>query len=311
MSESNAALHDRLEAAWADIVDRLNEANLPAEIASLTAARDQLRMQVDLATQGQLGDAAGAVAKATKALQDVVNTAGTDPIQQFVGLIKDHIAALDAISPGAAAPPPPRRPRQARAPAPPAAEVPAPPAAKAAPAAGPNHALAFAEAIVQHWEGCSLTPYHGKADRPEVWTIGWGCINIGGVPVGPNTPAITQARADELLANELAGSQAAVKRQITVALTDYQEAALISFTYNLGEPNLQSSTLRTLLNGGHTNAAAAEFGQWVMSAGQRVKGLIRRRGAERAVFEGKVPFGTRLGATLDQFADAALADGTA
>ena len=27
-----------------------------------------------------------------------------------------------------------------------------------------------AEAVVQHWEGCSLTVYHGKADRPDVWT---------------------------------------------------------------------------------------------------------------------------------------------
>jgi len=166
-------------------------------------------------------------------------------------------------------------------------------------------------AVVQHWEGCSLTPYHGKADRPEVWTIGWGCISIAGTPVGPGTPAITQARADELLAHELAGSQAAVKRQVAVALTDVQEAALISFTYNLGEGNLRSSTLRTLLNDGRPDEAAAEFGKWVMSGGQRVRGLIRRRGAERAVFEGRVAFDQNLRATLDKFADAALADSMA
>src|ERR1700722_11124568 len=98
-----------------------------------------------------------------------------------------------------------------------------------------NHALAFSEAIVQHWEGCSLVVYHGKADRPNVWTIGWGCIAIDGTPVNPNTAPITQQRADELLANELAGSQAAVRRQIAAPLTEFQEAALISFTYNLGE----------------------------------------------------------------------------
>ena len=165
-------------------------------------------------------------------------------------------------------------------------------------------------AIVQHWEGCSLTPYHGKADRPEVWTIGWGCISIAGVPVSPSTPAISQGRADELLAHEMAGSQVAVKRQVAVALTDFQEAALISFTYNLGEANLHSSTLRTLLNERRTDEAAAEFGKWVMSGGQRVKGLIRRRGAERAVFEGKVPFDQHLGTALDKFADATLVGST-
>ena len=299
MPEPNAALHDRLRAAWADIVDRLNAATDPAEIATLTAARDRLRMQVDLATQGQLDDTAGAVADATRTLRDVIASARTDPIQQFVGLIEDHIAALRGITPGAVDP------------APTVARAPTGPATEATPVDGPRKALAFAVAVVQHREGCSLTPYHGKADRPEVWTIGWGCISIAGTPVGPGTPAITQARADELLAHELAGSQAAVKRQIAVALTDVQEAALISFTYNLGEGNLRSSTLRTLLNDGRPDEAAAEFGKWVMSGGQRVRGLIRRRGAERAVFEGRVAFDQNLRATLDKFADAALADNMA
>ncbi|HSJ40632.1 MAG TPA: hypothetical protein VK955_06210, partial [Xanthobacteraceae bacterium] len=81
MPEPNAALHDRLRAAWADIVDRLNAATDPAEIATLTAARDRLRMQVDLATQGQLDDTAGAVADATRTLRDVIASARTDPIQ--------------------------------------------------------------------------------------------------------------------------------------------------------------------------------------------------------------------------------------
>ena len=170
----------------------------------------------------------------------------------------------------------------------------------------PGDALAFAVAIVQHWEGCSLTAYHGKADRADVWTIGWGNTRIDGVPVGPHTPAITQQRADELLADELSGAQAATKRQITAPLTECQEAALISFTYNLGEGALHSSTLRTLLNQGHVDAAAGEFGEWVMAGGQRVKGLIRRRGAERAVFEGEVPFGPQLPMLLDLFGDAAL-----
>ena len=299
MPEPNAALHDRLRAAGADIVDRLNAATDPAEIATLTAARDRLRIQVDLATQGQLDDTAGAVADATRTLRDVIASARTDPIQQFVGLIEDHIAALRGITPGAVDP------------APTVARAPTGPATEATPVDGPRKALAFAVAVVQHWEGCSLTPYQGKADRPEVWTIGWGCISIAGTPVGPGTPAITQARADELLAHELAGSQAAVKRQIAVALTDVQEAALISFTYNLGEGNLRSSTLRTLLNDGRPDEAAAEFGKWVMSGGQRVRGLIRRRGAERAVFEGRVAFDQNLRATLDKFADAALADSMA
>lgn len=178
----------------------------------------------------------------------------------------------------------------------------------APPVAGetPNQALDFARKIVEHWEGCSLTPYHGSADRADIWTIGWGCIAIDGQPVTPATPAITQARADALLTGDLQATQNSVQRVVTVQLTEYQEAALISFTYNEGATAFDGSTLLTLLNHGHVTEAAAQFSRWVISNGARVNGLIRRRGAEAAVFLGKVPFGPGLGAALDQYGNAAL-----
>ena len=175
------------------------------------------------------------------------------------------------------------------------AAAPAAPGAAATPAAvaaaTPNHALDFAQKIVEHWEGCSLTPYHGGADRPDVWTIGWGCISINDQPVTAATPAITQDVADAMLEDELASTQQGVDDLVAVELTEYQEAALISFAYNEGVGAFKTSTLRTLLNGGHVTDAAAQFSQWVISNGVRVNGLIRRRGAEAAVFLGKIPYG--------------------
>jgi lysozyme len=190
-----------------------------------------------------------------------------------------------------------------------AAPAPAPPVAAAG--GTPNHALDFAQQIVEHWEGCSLTPYHGGADRPDVWTIGWGCISMGRTPVTAATPAITQDQADALLAAELRDAQTSVNRLVTVTLTEYQAAALISFTYNEGITAISGSSLLTLLNGGHVADAAAQFSRWVISNGVRVNGLIRRRGAEEAVFLGKVPYGSNLGATLDKYGDAALAANSA
>jgi lysozyme len=185
--------------------------------------------------------------------------------------------------------------------------APLPPAA-ALPAVGgtPNHALDFAQKIVEHWEGCSLTPYHGSADRADIWTIGWGCISMDGRAVTAATPAITQAQANALLAGALQTTQDSVHGGVTVSLTEYQEAALISFAYNEGAAAFGGSTLLTLLNNGHVTEAAAQFSRWVISNGERVNGLIRRRGAEAAVFLGKVPFGPGLGAALDQFGNAAL-----
>jgi lysozyme len=187
-----------------------------------------------------------------------------------------------------------------------AAPAAAPPAADS-----PNHALDFSQKIVEHWEGCSLTAYHGAADRANVWTIGWGCISIDGKSVTPATPAITQDQADALLAAELQKTQSSVRSLVKTALTEYQEAALISFTYNEGATAFGSSTLLTLLNGGHVTDASAQFSRWVVSNGVRVNGLVRRRGAEAAVFIGKVPFGPNLGAALDQYGNAALAANSA
>ena len=56
----------------------------------------------------------------------------------------------------------------------------------------PRPGIGFRTENCQHWEGCSLTAYHGRADRPDVWAIGWGCININGQKVTAATPAITQ-----------------------------------------------------------------------------------------------------------------------
>lgn len=170
----------------------------------------------------------------------------------------------------------------------------------------PVDALAFATAIVKHWEGFSLTPYHGKADRPDVWTIGWGSITIDGAPVTASTPAITEAKAIAMLQGEIQPTNAAVQAMVTVDLAPHQEAALTSFAYNEGITALRNSTLMRDFNAGNTDAAAAQFMQWVISDGQRVNGLIRRRGAEQAIFRGLIPFDDNLDAAMDQYGDAAL-----
>ncbi|MNE64550.1 Lysozyme RrrD [compost metagenome] len=62
----------------------------------------------------------------------------------------------------------------------------------------------------------------------------------------------------------------------------------MSFTYNLGAANLQSSTLRRLLIAGNYAAAAEQFPRWNKAGGQVLAGLTRRRAAERDLFLGLV-----------------------
>ena len=62
--------------------------------------------------------------------------------------------------------------------------------------------------------------------------------------------------------------------------------ALGSFTFNLGTGALQRSTLRRKVNREEHDAVPAEFRRWVWAGGRRLKGLIRRREAEAALYFG-------------------------
>lgn len=76
----------------------------------------------------------------------------------------------------------------------------------------------------------------------------------------------------------------AVLRQVHVPLTENQFAALVSFTYSLGEATLKRSVLLKHLNAGRYQAAANEFERWVYVGLNRHPQLVFRRSAERNLF---------------------------
>ncbi len=133
--------------------------------------------------------------------------------------------------------------------------------------------------LIKSFEGLRLSAYKCPAD---VWTIGYG--TTAGVKPGQT---ITPERADELLREDVAKVEAQVLRTIKVPLKQGQFDALVSFTYNLGVGNLADSTLARLLNAGDYMGAAAQFDRWNKAGGKVLKGLVTRRAAERAMFEGR------------------------
>jgi lysozyme len=60
--------------------------------------------------------------------------------------------------------------------------------------------------------------------------------------------------------------------------------AMVSFAFNVGLGNLQSSTLRMKYNRADYQGAADEFLKWTKAGGKVLRGLERRREAERALF---------------------------
>ena len=64
-----------------------------------------------------------------------------------------------------------------------------------------------------------------------------------------------------------------------------EDGAIVSFVFNLGAGSLQRSTLRRKVNRREHEAVPAEFRRWVWAGGRKLKGLMRRREAEAALFK--------------------------
>jgi lysozyme len=154
-------------------------------------------------------------------------------------------------------------------------------------------------ALVRAFEGLgdgdpstvALDPYLCPAG---VWTIGWGhAIRRAGrllrgerdrrlarslYPAG-----ITRGQAEALLRADLLDAARDVAALLgECPVTDNEFAALASFHFNTGA--LGRSTLLRRLLAGDRAGAAAEFPRWNRSGGRVLRGLTRRRLAERELF---------------------------
>lgn len=143
---------------------------------------------------------------------------------------------------------------------------------------------AAALALIKEFEGFVPRWYR---DPVGVWTCCYGHTDAAGSPKYATSShmTFTEAEGAAILARDLGRYEADVTRLVNVPLNENQFGALVSFTYNLGAGNLASSTLLRKLNAGDYAGAAGEFGKWVKAGGKTLPGLVRRRAAERALFE--------------------------
>lgn len=99
----------------------------------------------------------------------------------------------------------------------------------------------------------------------------------------------TDAECAVLLQSDVKTSEAAVKRLVKIKLTQGQFDSLVSFVFNVGEPNFAKSTLLRKINEEDCLSAAAEFSRWTKAGGRELPGLVIRRAAERKQFEKGCP----------------------
>ena len=128
--------------------------------------------------------------------------------------------------------------------------------------------------LIKQLEGVRLTAYKCPAG---VYTIGYG--HTRGVKRGMK---ITEEEASAYLTADLRNSEKAVERYDSVYHWNQNEFdALVSFTFNCGAANL-----RALLRNGRRNRSqiAATLPLYRKAGGKVLKGLERRRAAEKALF---------------------------
>lgn len=137
--------------------------------------------------------------------------------------------------------------------------------------------------LIKQFEGCRLKAYR---DTVGVWTIGFGTTRIAGMPVKPGL-TITQAEAELLLQHQAEEhlAQALESIEPDVYLSQNQIDALASFVYNVGVGAFRDSTLLKMLNRKQTaNEVADQFLRWTKAGGKNLRGLVKRRNAERSLF---------------------------
>ena len=132
--------------------------------------------------------------------------------------------------------------------------------------------------LIKTFEGYRSEAYLCPAGK---WTIGYG--HTSGVQEGDTW---SKKQADIYLQEDLQWAEKAVNAQ-NLDLNQYQFDALVSFVYNVGSGNFQSSTLLQKIKANPKDYAAIEeeWKKWKYSNKQVLKGLVRRRAAEFELYK--------------------------
>jgi len=134
--------------------------------------------------------------------------------------------------------------------------------------------------IIKQFEGLRYKAYKCPAG---VLTIGYGHTGPDVIP----GMEINAVYADALLKLDVKKFENAVNKLVKVEINQNQFDALVSFAFNVGEGNLESSTLLRKINAGNPEAGD-ELCKWVYGAGKILPGLIKRRQAEKELFNAEL-----------------------
>lgn len=154
-------------------------------------------------------------------------------------------------------------------------------------------------ALIKSFEQCSLFVYDDFHEPPREWqgepvegtlTIGWGHTDdaAGRLPTPDGKIKqglrITQAQADAIFLQDMTECVADCNRSFDTPPTQGEFDAAASFRFNCGLANLRK--LLAPYNDGNPAGTAAKFPLYRLSKGKVLAGLVKRRAAEQALWNG-------------------------
>ena len=150
-----------------------------------------------------------------------------------------------------------------------------------------NNRMLAAALVLSSAGFVGITSYEGF--RSVAYNDGVGVTTIGfGTTVGVKPgDTVTVERALHLALADVSKTEAAVRRCVKVPLSQGEFDAYVSLAYNIGTTAFCGSTLVKKANAGDYAGACAEITRWNKAGGQVLRGLTKRRAAERAKCEGK------------------------
>ena len=135
-------------------------------------------------------------------------------------------------------------------------------------------AAALLLASVSQFEGKRNDPYQ---DIVGVWTVCYGETHVA-------MKRYTDAECGDMLAGSIADhAKPVIERNPELLGHPDQLAAAASLAYNIGPGAYRKSSVARLFSAGQWRGACDAFLRWSYAGGRQVKGLLKRRQAERAM----------------------------
>jgi lysozyme len=140
-------------------------------------------------------------------------------------------------------------------------------------------------ALIREFEGFKAEAYLDELAKPPVWTIGYGTTAAAGVGIVPRPGmVISREQAETYLRMAVDKFAAEIRPHITREINENQFGAFVSLAYNIGPGAFRKSSALRKFNAGDIEGAANAILLWEKAGGKVLRGLQRRRRAERDLF---------------------------